>query len=331
MTHITVIVTENYRPVSLAAIMDVFTSVNIFSIQAGREAPFQIEQLELKKDCIAPLQPPIQTSSIRFVNGIQKQKIKKQTPDLILIPAFNAEELSESIRMNTAWIPWLQKQYQKGAEIATFCTGAFLAGTAGILRNKKATTHLMYMDAFSQLYPDTIIDQDAVLTDHAGVYTSGGATSSFHLMLHLIKKICGIEMSLKIAKMFAIDPDRTTQSYFSEFMPAKVHEDPVVTGLQNLIENNYEEDISISDLAEKVPASRRTIYRRFKKATGVTPHKYLQKIRIEAAKQLLENSEHQVNEVMYKCGYSDPKTFRNLFRKSVGLSPTSYRRKFRVA
>jgi transcriptional regulator GlxA family with amidase domain len=331
MTKITVIVTDNYRPVSLAAIMDVFTSVNLFSMQAGNDAPFQIEQLELKKGSIVPLQPLIQTSNNRFVNGYQKQRIKNKTPDLILIPAFNGEELSESIRINTAWIPWLQKQYQKGAEIATFCTGAFLAGTAGILRNKKATTHLMYMDTFSRLYPDVILDENAVLTDHSGVYTSGGATSSFHLMLHLIKKICGVEMSLKIAKMFAIDPDRSTQSYFSEFKPARKHEDPVVTGLQDLIENHYKEDVSISDLAEKIPASRRTIYRRFKKATGLTPHKYLQKIRIETARNLLENSEHQVNEVMYKCGYNDPKTFRTLFRESVGLSPTSYRRKFRVA
>jgi transcriptional regulator GlxA family with amidase domain len=331
MTYLTVIVTKNYRPVSLAAIMDVFTTVNRFSMQAGTKPLFHIEQLRLKNGKIESIHPFIQTTHNSKVNGGQPVRNKNLMSDLILIPAFNAEPLSESIRENTCWIPWLQNQYHNGVEVATFCTGAFLAGSAGILRNKKATTHLMYMDTFSRLYPDIILDENAVLTDHSGVYTSGGATSSFHLMLHLIKKICGIEMSLKVAKMFAIDPDRSTQSYFKEFKPDKIHEDPVVTGLQNLIENNYDEDISISDLAEKVPASRRTIYRRFKKATGLTPHKYLQKIRIEAAKNLLENSEQQVNEVMYQCGYSDPKTFRNLFRDSVGLTPASYRKKFRVA
>ena len=98
--------------------------------------------------------------------------------------------------------------------------------------------------------------------------------------------------------------------------------------MQELIESRYNEPISVAELMNSLPASRRTLYRRFKLATGCTPHEYLQQKRIQAARELLEQTDHSVSEVMYECGYSDAKTFRRLFRKTVGIAPKNYRMKY---
>ncbi|MEX1136753.1 MAG: helix-turn-helix domain-containing protein [Balneolales bacterium] len=328
MVHVSVIVTRNFRPVSLAAVMDIFDSANRFCGQSYSESYFNIEQLVYGKNGIEVMDPQVQVNGKSLVSEEAASKVFNKYPDLVLIPAFNSDDIIESLQLNASWIPWLREQYENGAEVATFCTGAFLAGAAGLLDGKKATTHLMYAEAFKKIFPNVYINQDAVVTDDSGTYTSGGAISGFHLMLHLLNKYCGREISRQIAKMFAIDPDRVSQSYFGEFTPVKDHRDSLVIKLQDLIENKFKENVSVTEMMNSLPASRRTVYRRFKIATGHTPHEYLQQLRIETARQLLEQTTQSVGEVMYECGYNDAKTFRQLFRKTVGLAPKSYRRKY---
>lgn len=328
MISLNVTVPVNYRPVSLAALMDVFTSVNRFSAEEGRTPIFTIRQFQIGENGIELVSPLLESPVEDPDNPLNGTLLPSNKTDFVLIPAFRYADMARTLEQNKPWIPWLRSHYNKGAGIASFCTGAFLLAATGLLSGKCATTHLMYMDAFRKRFPEVNIREDAVVTDDSGTYTSGGATSSFHLMLYLIEKYCNREMSLRIARMFAIDPDRVSQSYFGEFKPVINRQDSLVRDLQKLIEKRYNEDISISDLADTLPASRRTLYRRFKEATGLTPFKYLQKIRIEAAKRLLEQTHQNVSEVMYNCGYSDPKSFRNLFRDNVGLTPGHYRKKY---
>ncbi|MFD2146912.1 GlxA family transcriptional regulator [Mucilaginibacter antarcticus] len=147
-------------------------------------------------------------------------------------------------------------------------------------------------------------------------------------MLHLLQKYCGKDIAVRTAKLFSIDMDREQQSYFSTFSPVQEHNDELVTKAQRSIEADYQSAGTIEELIKDLPSSRRNIARRFKHATGITPIEYLQQTRIEAAKKLLIETNQQMTEVMINSGYSDPKAFRKIFRKSVGMTPTGYREKF---
>jgi len=169
-----------------------------------------------------------------------------------------------------------------------------------------------------------------VVTQDQDIYTSGGSTNSFHLLLLLIEKYCGREIAIRTAKYFAIDMDREQQTYFATFRPAPSHNDELVSQLQQRIRKDYADVNTIEELINDIPSSRRNLARRFKQATGVTFIEYLQRTRIEAAKRVLEQASGGVLESMIASGYNDEKTFRQLFKKTVGMTPSSYRDKYNV-
>lgn len=256
--------------------------------------------------------------------------IDTEVLDLILVPAFTSENMPATLQANAKCIPHLINQYHKGACVGTFCTGAFLLGASGLLNGKIATTHVDASNGFAQAFPAVKLKADKTVTQDGRLYTSGGATSSFHLLLHLVHEHCGKDMAIRIAKVFAIDMDRENQSYFSTFQPLKDHNDDLVATTQQKIESNYQTAVTIEELIKDLPSSRRNIVRRFKLITGITPIEYLQQTRIEAAKKLLVRTGQQMNEIIFNSGYSDPKAFRKVFKKSVGMTPTQYREKFGV-
>jgi transcriptional regulator GlxA family with amidase domain len=228
------------------------------------------------------------------------------------------------------YIPWVQSQYQNGSVIASFCTGTFLFGASGLLNGKLATTHIDACTRFSSAFPDVILKPDHVVTVDGRFYTSGGSTSTFHLLLRLVQKYCGNEKTVRIAKIFAIDMDRFKQSYFGTFMPSRNHKDDLVKKVQENMEIRFHEIGSLEDIMKDIPSSRRNFARRFKLATGIPPIEYLQNVRIESAKKQLEQTNQNINEIIDRTGYSDPKSFRKVFNKLVGMTPMEYREKFNV-
>ncbi|HEY4155206.1 MAG TPA: helix-turn-helix domain-containing protein, partial [Puia sp.] len=161
-----------------------------------------------------------------------------------------------------------------------------------------------------------------------GIYSSGGANSFLNLILYLVEKYAGRDMAIIASKVFEIEIERQTQSPFIIFGGQKDHDDEPILRAQAFIENNFQEKISVEQLASMLAISRRNLERRFKKATSNTAVEYMQRVKIEAAKQSLESSRENVNEVMYKVGYSDTKAFRNAFKRITGLSPVEYRNKY---
>lgn len=320
MKNLGLLLTSQYRLLSVAAILDVFESVNRFYVADNKEPFFNISLIctdDINKD-----------KAVTFDNYPLKsiQDISKQ--DIIFIPAFNSDNVGAALYKNQEYIPWLRQQFEAGSEIACVCTGAFLLGATGLLNGKPATTHVDSCKAFTEAFPDVKLQSDKVVTGDSGLYTSGGSTSSFHLMLHLLQRYCGKDIAVRTAKLFSIDMDREQQTYFSTFLPYQNHNDVLVAKAQQNIEASYQNAETIEELIKEIPGSRRNIVRRFKQVIGITPIEYLQKTRIEAAKKLLVETNQQMTEIMFNSGYNDPKAFRKIFRKTVGMTPTGYREKF---
>ncbi len=309
--------TKDHRLLSVAALLDVFETANRFYTEEGQATPFTIDLLHLPEhECVSyPGHLAIQAGADSYY-------------DLVLIPSFKHDGIGESLRANLGWVPWLQDQYREGAALASFCTGAFVLAATGLLDGKPATTHINAEASFAKLFPNVLLQAEAVVTEKDRIYTSGGATNTFHLLMLLLEVYCSRKVAVKAAKVFSIDLDRNRQTYFGTFTPAEDHGDELVKQAQEEIRKKYSTANTIEELIIDVPASRRNLVRRFKQVTGITPIEYLQKTRIEAAKQMLEQSRHSILEVMLESGYNDLKTFRSLFKKTVGMTPKMYREKF---
>ena len=311
-----ILLTNEHRLLSVAAMLDVFETVNRFHEEEKGTPYFEIYLLHFGDVSQTYSDYKLQNAS------------NADTYDIVLIPAFKQDSMPNALQENRKWVSWLLNQYDSGATVASFCTGAFLLASTGLLDNKPATTHINAEYTFANAFPNVRLQADAVVTEENKIYTSGGATNSFHLMMRLIEIYCSRKMAVKAAKVFSIDLDRTQQSYFGTFAPIEDHGDELVKQTQEEIKKNFREANTIEEIITDVPASRRNLVRRFKQVTGITPIEYLQKTRIEAAKQLLEQSRQSVMEVMFESGYNDLKSFRSLFKKNVGMTPTAYREKF---
>lgn len=308
-----IILSEGHRLLSVAAILDVFETAN--SMSDGQK--FEITLLKLKGH-----------ENEGFKGYLQKDLNGSEQYDLLLLPAFRQDGVPKALLENKPWIPLLQQQYKDGAALGSFCTGAFLLASTGLLDGKAATTHINAEPAFVKAFPNVKVHAEAVVTAQDRIYTSGGATNSFHLLMYLLEIYGSKELAIRAAKVFSVDLDRSRQDYFGTFTPEENHGDDLVKKAQEQIKKNFSKASTIEEIIIDVPSSRRNLARRFKQVTGITPIEYLQKTRIEAAKQLLEQSRHSISEVMFESGYNDLKTFRSLFKRNVGMTPKDYREKF---
>ena len=248
--------------------------------------------------------------------------------DLILIPGFIGD-MEEPLAMNRELIDWLKGQYlNNGTELASLCTGAFLIAATGLANGRNCTTHWAFEAAFRAHFPKVNLLAENIVTDDNGLYASAGAYSSLNLILYLIEKFCDRATAGWLSKVFQIDIDRNSQKPFAIFNQQRGHTDDPVTDVQEYIETHFREDLNVQRLAERFAFSRRNLIRRFKEATGNTPIEYIQRVRIESAKRMLENTRKSVEEVIYASGYNDGKTFRAVFRKYTGLSPSIYRNRY---
>ena len=306
----------------MAAVVDprtIFTGANDFLAARGREPLFDVQLTGLGKE-------------VEFDDGLFAVRTDallgtvKQT-DLIIIPALGSD-IPKALESNRAFIPWIQKQYAAGAEVASLCTGAFLLASTGLLNGRECSSHWLTAAQFREAFPEVTLVDGRVVTEQQGLYSSGGATSYWSLLLHLIEKHAGRDIAIMASKIFALEIDRKSQSPFIMFQGQKNHVDEPIKEAQEFIEHNVTERISVEDLAVKFAIGRRHFERRFKKATNNTPIEYIQRVKIEAAKKQLETSAKNVSEVMYEVGYGDAKAFRVLFKRHTGLSPVDYRSRY---
>ena len=251
-----------------------------------------------------------------------------QNTGLIII---SSEDLNILDEMSKKVTPWLVDRFERGASIASICTGAFLLAETGLLDHKRATTHWGYADLFRKRYPKVKLHLESLVTDEGNLFCSGGAHSYLDLSLYLVEKYCGYEVAVQCAKSLLLDMGRTSQTPYAIFEFQKNHQDRDILKAQDWIEQHFSQEIILEELADLCSMSIRNFKRRFKKATGDTPLGYVQRFRIEAAKRLLQKSRQGIEEIAYEAGYNDAGFFREIFKRYTGISPASYRRKYQEA
>lgn len=320
MKHISIIIPRGHTSlVNIEGAHQIFSNVNEMISDLGREPLFNVNLVGLSK-------VTKQSTGLFAVNpDLLIEEVEKT--DLIIIPAIHGDQYKAAER-NKEFIPWIINQYKNGAEVASFCLGSFFLAATGLLKGKRATTHWRFSAEFTRMYPDVILLDDKIMTEEKGIYTSGGAYSYLNLILYLIEKYAGREIAVMTAKSFMIDLDKYSQSPFIMFRGQKDHNDEPIKKAQEFIENNFQKKITVEELASTFALSRRNLERRFKKATSNTISEYIKRVKIEAAKMSLESSRESVTDAMYKVGYSDPKAFRNTFKKITGLTPIEYKNKY---
>lgn len=320
MKHISILIPKGAASLGcIDGALHAFTKTNEILLSKKKSALFKIQLVALTKE------PHIYNRLFTVYPDSSIKNIRKT--DLIIIPAVNGD-MEDVIKQNKNFLPWINKQYNNGAEVASLCIGAFLLAATGLIKDKKCATHWLSVNQFKKMFPDVCLVSDKIITDEQGIYSSGGAHSFWNLLLYIIEKYTTRETAITLAKYFEIEIDRSSQSLFIMFQAQKDHEDEPIKKAQEFIEKNYHNKITVQQLTAMVALSRRNFERRFKKATANTIVEYMQRVKIEAAKKELEIGKKNVTELMYEVGYSDTKAFRNVFKKTTGLSPIAYRNKY---
>jgi transcriptional regulator GlxA family with amidase domain len=319
MKHVAILALNDAVSASVADPTVMFNGVNDLLVRSGRLPAFKVQLVGLTKTV------KLHNGPFTVHSDILLEDLKKT--DLIIVTALGGD-IKEALKKNAAFIPWISKQYKKGAEVASLCLGAFLLASTGLLNGKECSTHWLMSNEFREMFPDVTLMDGRVVTEQNGLYSSGGATSYWSLLLHLVEKYAGRDMAIMASKVYALEIDRKSQSPFIMFNGQKEHVDEPIREAQDYIESRVSERISVGELALRFAIGRRHFERRFKKATKNTPVEYIQRVKMEAAKKHFETSRKNVNEVMYDVGYSDTKAFRTMFKKITGLSPLDYKNKY---
>ena len=223
---------------------------------------------------------------------------------------------------------WLEKMKSQDALIASVCTGTFLLAQMGLLDGKKATTNWQYARLFKKQFPKVRLVPEDILTEDDNIICTGAATAVNNLSLHLIGRYGSRKLFNACSKALLIDPNRSSQTPYAMPIAFRSHGDIQVLKAQKLIESEYAQIKTIDDIARRVGISPRHFKRRFKKATGDLPLKYLQRVRIDVAKEWLETTHETIDTITGAVGYSDISSFSRLFKQHTRISPKSYREKF---
>jgi transcriptional regulator GlxA family with amidase domain len=250
-----------------------------------------------------------------------------QPIDTLIIAGFSMPLLENGAR----FFQWLKDIYPRVNRICSICVGAYALAEAGILDGKRATTHWEFSQKMQQRYPRIKVDTDPFFTRDTNIYTSGGVTSGIDLALALVEEDHGREVASQIARKLILQLKRPGyQSQFSRLLEIHRLDNSIGGKLYSWMLRHLEEDLSIEHLAQHSNMSVRNFTRVFLKETGVTPAKFVEKVRVEVARRYLEDSDLSIDQIAEKCGLGGLISLRRTFIRHMNVSPSDYRRSFRT-
>jgi transcriptional regulator GlxA family with amidase domain len=303
--------------------LDIMGPSEVFSL-AGRLGAGRYE-LELLAAASGPLAC---SSGIRLLAERPLQASRGRIDTLVVAGGQGVPEAEQDERL----IRWLGSAARRSRRVASVCTGAFLLAQAGLLEGRRATTHWAACEALQRRYPDVQVETEPIFVRDGNVYTSAGVTAGIDLALALIEEDLGSRAALDVARalvLFVRRPGGQTQ--FSTSLAGQAAGRDSLRELQGWISDHLDEDLSVPALAERAFMSERNFARVFRREVGISPASYVESLRVERAKLLLESTPLSIQEVGRRCGFGTVETLRRSFSRGVGATPAEYRDRFQSA
>lgn len=250
-----------------------------------------------------------------------------ESADLVLLPA-SGSAIDSTLVANAALLPWLAQRPPR-QQLASLCSSAFLLAAAGLLDGRRATTHWALASQFRQRFPRVELQIEQLLCQDGNLLSSGGAHAGLDLCLYLIGQHAGEWLAQQVANALVFDTQRGRQSRYAPLLPPLASHDNQIAPLLQWMHSHHGEVIDLKRLATQANCSSRTLLRRVKASTGLTPNDYLQRLRISAAQRALSNPSGSLEQIAAQVGYTDRATFAKLFKQLCGETPGAFRRRMR--
>jgi AraC family transcriptional regulator, transcriptional activator FtrA len=262
---------------------------------------------------------------MRAANGLERL----HAAGTIVIPGWQGMD----VPVPQAILDALRGAHARGARLLSICSGAFVLAATGLLDGRRATTHWRYAEALQRRYPTICVDPNVLYVDEGSVLTSAGSAAGLDLCLHLVRRDYGSAIANQVARRLVIPPHRDGGQ--AQFLERPVEDRERKSGhpkslsvLLDKIRKRPGQSWRIGELARLAAMSERTFMRRFRAATGLSPADWVTRARVDAARELLENTALPIDHIAERCGLGTPTTLRHHFRKKVGVSPAQYRKRF---
>ena len=246
--------------------------------------------------------------------------------DVILLPPSTHNEFN--LTPSTQLIDALLQQHYKGAILCSACAGTFIVAASGLLNNKQATTHWGLEAIFRQKFPEVQLNVDKILINQGDLITAGGMMSWLDLGLEVIAKFTQVSVVHSLGKYLVVDTGQREQRFYRQFTPILNHGDALILSIQHSLKNSFHLPLSIAKIAKDNCLTERTFLRRFVKATQLKPKQYIQSLRIQKACDLLESTNFSFELIANKVGYEDASSCRKLFIRTLGLTPSEFKKRF---
>lgn len=246
--------------------------------------------------------------------------------DIFILPPSLDGEYHETPGNNL--LSAILSNHQNGAVICSACAGAFILARTGLLDNRTVTTHWQLKEKFELEFPKVSLNIESLLINDGDIVTAGGLMSWIDLGLEIVAQYTKPSIMRALGKFLIVDTGRREQKYYVSFSPKLNHGNKAILKVQHFIQTNFEQPINIAMLADKAYMSERTFFRQFTEATKIKPTLYVQKIRVQKACELLETTSRSFEQISSTVGYDDVNSFRKVFIKLMGLSPSAFRARF---
>ncbi|MFC4656426.1 GlxA family transcriptional regulator [Rheinheimera marina] len=322
MKTIAVWVSDQVALGAVASIQDFFTFCNQYWYFLKRQEPlFQVRLMGPS--------PLVRSGAVL----VEVEPVDLNAVDALIIPGFHDTKPADLLQASQVLSPY-QSQitdfYQRDKWLTAFCSGAFALAGIGLLDHKQATSVWFFKDYFRQMFPKVQLNLQQLVVQQQNILTAGATTSYLNLCLRLLELMMDTAFAQQMAKIMLTDPNRNSQLPYLSLQLPLVHADPKLAEIQHYMQQHLRSPLSLDSIAETFAMTSRTLIRRFKQHLDETPMAYLQRLRIERAKALLENTTMAVEQVMTEVGYEDLSSFRKLFIHYTSLTPKAYRHKFMV-
>jgi transcriptional regulator GlxA family with amidase domain len=317
--YILILAFDGVQSLDLTGPLEVFTGANAYLAGHGSGPAYRIAVATLGA-------APVRTSSgLTIVPDTDL----RDAPDAHTLVVPGGEGTRSSGPAVDELVEWLRRHAPRARRITSVCTGAFLLARAGLLASRRVTTHWAYADALARDFPEAIVDPEPIYVRDGAIVTSAGVSAGIDLALALVEDDVGREAALSVARHLVVFLRRPgSQAQFSAQLRAQLARREPLRELQQWISERPAADLSVDSLAARAGLSPRHFARSFAAETGMTPGRYVDRVRLEAARRGLEDTGDGIEQVARYCGYGTPEAMRRAFVRVLGVSPAGYRQRF---